>query len=259
MRQRIKRQVFWSKLYDGDNVEEKEQKDNHVDEKYFFSELKINANYVRINYNQYFYQSFFFISQFHLLNVIYVLGGKTLDRNLLNIVDSGLIAGSILFTFSAKNFPLRSIMYAALVFFFTPVLRSLTLNYSDDTLVELVWLVSFIHLLTFDYEYYFIPNAGAKPNCVFSYSMLFCSLLLVASRFGNDFDAIRFILEGSLLSFAWSQTALKIFITNRLYFVSMNTILTLAICLLYSNAPIIIKSFEKQKYIVEGPWDIAEL
>jgi len=179
------------------------------------------------------------------------------------------------FSLSGSLGPIQSgLVLGGFLLFLTPILRSLTATYSDDTILFLSIMCLMLHLLTHDYA--FINNYRERFAGMASLNLAIFATVMLASRLETNrkvFSFVVFAMElfallpvvGHLLRRHYEEAALKytgflcLTVVVSLHFVSKVSsigyaILTVAITFV---CPLWLKYLQKYKAIIHGGWDEA--
>ncbi|KAL9645564.1 hypothetical protein ABK040_000627 [Willaertia magna] len=178
-----------------------------------------------------------------------------------------------------KTIPFASSLIVTLILLgASPILRTLTLTYSTDTIIAMVVLLFIIHLLTHDYHY--VNGHHDRYNCYLSLNCVILISALLASRLPSSLESflvLSFAIELFLL-FPFLRHHLRkfnYFITYLLIFILMfiitcvgififiqsfflfTTFILINIILVFVMPLIFTYSQKHYKKEVLGPWDEA--
>eukprot|EP00904_Undaria_pinnatifida_P005674 jgi/Undpi1/2236/HiC_scaffold_12.g05622.m1 len=193
--------------------------------------------------------------------VVGLAGGEDLEGLSLSAVSSTL----------ASFF-----LFLAILRIMAPVLRTLTVSYSDDTIYALAVTLSFLHLAFHDYSY--ANTASGLFQGTLSLNAAIFAAVLLASRLESNekvFGLVLFALElfaffplarrevkkHSLLLHA-SVTSAMVLPTGLLLFLRHPTLFTAyvaTVILVTVACPLWLLRVQQYKLRIEGPWDIAHV
>ncbi|CAN0079611.1 unnamed protein product [Pylaiella littoralis] len=167
-------------------------------------------------------------------------------------------------------------LFLAILRIMAPVLRTLTVSYSDDTIYALAVTLSFLHLAFHDYSY--ANTASGHFQGTLSLNAAIFAAVLLASRLESNekvFGLVLFALElfaffplarrevkrHSLLLHA-SVTSAMVLPTGLLLFLRHPTLFTAylgTVVLVTVACPLWLLRVQRYKLRIEGPWDIAHV
>ncbi|CAM9132215.1 unnamed protein product [Scytosiphon promiscuus] len=181
------------------------------------------------------------------------------------------------FSLSSVSSTLASFfLFLAILRIMAPVLRTLTVSYSDDTIYALAVTLSFLHLAFHDYSY--ANTASGHFQGTLSLNAAIFAAVLLASRLESNekvFGLVLFALElfaflplarrevkrHSLLLHA-SVTSAMVLPTGLLLFLRHPTLFTAylsTVVLVTVACPLWLLRVQRYKLRIEGPWDIAHV
>eukprot|EP00752_Nemacystus_decipiens_P007826 g6991.t1 len=168
-------------------------------------------------------------------------------------------------------------LFLAILRIMAPVLRTLTVSYSDDTIYALAVTLSFLHLAFHDYSYANTTASGHFQGTLSLNAAIFAAVLLASRLESNEkvFGLVLFALElfaffplarrevkrHSLLLHA-SVTSAVVLPTGLLLFLRHPTLFTAyvgTVVLITVACPLWLLRVQRYKLRIEGPWDIAHV
>ncbi|CAN0442371.1 unnamed protein product [Ectocarpus sp. 12 AP-2014] len=170
-------------------------------------------------------------------------------------------------------------LFLAILRIMAPVLRTLTVSYSDDTIYALAVTLSFLHLAFHDYSYANTSSSGHfQARGTLSLNAAIFAAVLLASRLESNekvFGLVLFALElfaffplarrevkrHSLLLHA-SVTSAMVLPTGLLLYLRHPTLFTAylgTVVLVTVACPLWLLRVQRYKLRIEGPWDIAHV
>eukprot|EP00903_Cladosiphon_okamuranus_P014501 g13451.t1 len=168
-------------------------------------------------------------------------------------------------------------LFLAILRIMAPVLRTLTVSYSDDTIYALTVTLSFLHLAFHDYSYANTTASGHFQGTLSLNAAIFAAVLLASRLESNEkvFGLVLFALElfaffplarrevkrHSLLLHA-SVTSAVVLPTGLLLFLRHPTLFTAyvgTVVLVTVACPLWLLRVQRYKLRIEGPWDIAHV
>ncbi|CBH15662.1 phosphatidylinositolN-acetylglucosaminyltransferase subunit c, putative [Trypanosoma brucei gambiense DAL972] len=272
--------------------------DNYVDPQQFLQDLRQNVNVATYEYNKVVLDTFVVIQQFsfvvfYLFVFSMMLSGRVDECALMWVnatlftlafvfcivvqrqqaVDRGEIPAS--FTHYLMGLCRQGIPLVGVLILLSPVLQTLTVAYSNDTIVTLSSLSMFVHVLLTDYNYLNCYSERYQQNTAVNAATF--GIILIASRIQRVFQSGALIMFG-ILCFTLSPIPrhnLK-HVSLRAHVVLTFTICALAIyflmevpvfALLYCVVVVVIsvvipfffvKLHGSMKDQINGPWDEAK-
>lgn len=224
----------------------------------------------------------------YLLNVIFIhrddRRGEVETNESVSTSSTGTTVGGSTTTLPvARTSVLQSIVtnfnpsvfsLVALLVILTPILKSLTVTYSDDTIVALSLLTMFIHILMADYSYLNAYTTHFRPNL--SVNAATFAVILMASRIDSALQSGALIAFGTIC-FSLSPPALHAL--RRASVVLHNAVTALLFCsatcclvqipvlrIIFVLSSMLISFFiplcfvrlhSSFKHQIHGPWDEA--
>ncbi|CAM9299616.1 unnamed protein product [Ectocarpus sp. 6 AP-2014] len=168
-------------------------------------------------------------------------------------------------------------LFLAILRIMAPVLRTLTVSYSDDTIYALAVTLSFLHLAFHDYSYANTSSSGHFQGTLSLNAAIFAAVLLASRLESNEkvFGLVLFALElfaffplarrevkrHSLLLHA-SVTSAMVLPTGLLLYLRHPTLFTAylgTVVLVTVACPLWLLRVQRYKLRIEGPWDIAHV
>ncbi|CAM9255245.1 unnamed protein product [Ectocarpus fasciculatus] len=175
-------------------------------------------------------------------------------------------------------------LFLAILRIMAPVLRTLTVSYSDDTIYALAVTLGFLHLAFHDYSYantsssgHFQARALQRMGTLSLNAAIFAAVLLASRLESNEkvFGLVLFALElfaffplarrevkrHSLLLHA-SVTSAMVLPTGLLLYLRHPTLFTAylgTVVLVTVACPLWLLRVQRYKLRIEGPWDIAHV
>ncbi|KAG2392721.1 hypothetical protein C9374_011446 [Naegleria lovaniensis] len=234
------------------------------------------------------FQSFEIMAIIILVNFVFILPFLYLHRTLkkssksntnnLNESSHDIQQSMNISSFSSTVF--NWIIVVLILLGASPILRTLTLLYSQDTIIALVCLLFIIHLFTHDY--YFVNGKTEKFNCYLSLNCVIFISALFASRLRHSLDAFVILLVAIelFLLFPFVRHQLRkndktfLYVTIYLlmtcttvtvlyYFVSsvflLFAFLSVNIIMVFLMPYLFIFSQTHYKQVLTGPWDEASV
>nr|CAG4719160.1 unnamed protein product [Naegleria fowleri] len=143
------------------------------------------------------FQSFEIMAIIILFNFVFILPFLYIHRTLrrsseVNVTDENVSSHQSMDIPSFISTVFNWIIVVLILLGASPILRTLTLLYSQDTIIALVCLLFTIHLFTHDY--YFVNGKTEKFNCYLSLNCVIFISALFASRLRHSLDAFVILL-----------------------------------------------------------------
>jgi len=264
--------------------------DNYIDET-FLDQLNENDSSGTAQQNMTIFVVFFnastVVQQISLICIFLVVSKfasrENADAKLLALFDAVLIVLGIIVETIVKSERTKLLEYffsfllaGILLRLVAPVLQTLTVSYSMDTVHALALFFSSIHLAFFDYSY--ITNTSEFFLGTISLNAAMFTAVLLASRLKNVQMVVGFVLLGMLLFSQYPQVAKDIYsYSAKIYFGTTLLLMTIASCLLlyldftllciyigiiffaWIVSPIFFLYMQRFKCKKNGPWDMAQL
>nr|CCC93754.1 putative phosphatidylinositolN-acetylglucosaminyltransferase subunit c [Trypanosoma congolense IL3000] len=272
--------------------------DNYVDPQQFLQDLQQNVNLVTYEYSKVVLDTFVIIQQFsfvvfYLFSFAMMLSGEV-DEWVLMWVNVSSFTLAFVFYILVHRYkaiqcgevptPLthylmilsgQGVPLIGVLIILSPVLQTLTVAYSNDTIVTLSALSMFVHMLLTDYNYLNCYSERYEQNAAVSAATF--GIILVASRIQSVFKSCALIMFG-ILCFTLSpiprhhlkRISLRAHMMLTLticgiatYFLMQAPVLAFLYCVVVVIMSVVIPFFfvrlhSSMKEQINGPWDEAK-
>lgn len=271
------RKILWEK---------QPYEDNYVDET-FLASLKRNANFSGYTVVEVLRASTVVVQQISTVSLFILVFAFTMDGTLplpllLALAVFLVVFGFLVRMFTDVTFGARNIFKSgrtlfllyATVFSLSPVLRTLTNSFSDDTITSCTALLLLLHLFFHDYGY--VNGDAKKFSAPVSLNAAIFASVLLASRVPSNlhvfglisiaielfalFPIIRHYLRRYSLLYHYTLTTLLSLLTLILFaFMSLPAAIIYSITVLFITVacPFWLVFIQKYKNEINGPWDEA--
>ena len=200
----------------------------------------------------------------------------------LTLIDSLIFLFGISYSWYMNNFHIYNLMeflqpafiFSSCLIISTPVVQSLTANYSHRTINALTLLFSAMHLIFYDYAYINSLSDKFSGNLSLNCSV-FISILL-ASRIKQTYDVVFFLLfsvlcfvsfpdfarmvkQFSILHYSLLNIAIYSLTSGLLYAFSRTLFIVyqLMIVIVVVMSPLLLRYMHRYKRPMKGLWDVA--
>eukprot|EP00758_Cryptobia_borreli_P002571 Tbor_TRINITY_DN3128_c0_g1::TRINITY_DN3128_c0_g1_i1::g.14637::m.14637/K03859/PIGC, GPI2; phosphatidylinositol glycan, class C len=187
--------------------------DNYVDPDQFMQDMKKNENLITYTYTDIICETFVVIQQVSII-VIFVNMFLSINRNqvalssviAVDVITAGLTLVFYNFIAKEEEEPLENVLWSIwrqssvltmTLLLLSPIFQTLTVSYTEDTIIALTIISLAVHVLATDYSYLNAYTSQNRQSCLSVNAAIFASVLL-ASRIPSPAFASALIGFGTI-------------------------------------------------------------